>query len=383
MKQLSSPHKLFVRGIRLTIALVIVLSGLLAGAATPVLALDPVQTVELDGGHTVSFYGEHYDAVAGESTYFYSITSGEAPSVSHIVLRLECPPYDEGSSANLDADPVIQDTSPFVILDAGTWDYPDREALNSGEGHPEPSEFPSLPSQDGSTGTWGIKFNQGLSAGETLFFYFTLEGGFPPGPVRFIVKAGQTEPEAYILGPGCVVPGAVTVSSFEVQREDDTLRFKWTTETEINNRGFDLFAVEPNGDDWLRINESLIAPQGLGIEPQEYYYQVERSGLAIGSGFYLRAYDADGTHQDFGPVQAIYSASTPAPIAPAPPTVPVDRPIIEPRTDPVPLPEPIERDQPAITPALPIKEPGPPLPGPIVPRIEDNLRPVPIGRSLF
>ncbi len=366
----NNANRLILRGVRIALALMILLPALLVGGTMSVLALAPVQTVHLEGGHTVSFYGDKYNPFLNQTTYFYAVTSGglepRQPELSHITLELVCPPQGEGS---------------FVILDAGTWDYPDREALNSGEGHPEPSEFPAMPFREPTTGLIGIKFDQDLLAGETLFFYLTLEGAFPPGPVRFVIKAGQTFPTAFILGPGCTVPGAVTVSSFEVHREDDTLRFKWTTETEINNRGFDLFAVEPNGDGWLRINESLIAPQGLGIEPQEYYYQMERPGLAIGSSFYLRAYDADGTHQDFGPVQAICSAPISQPIVPAPPT---ERPIMEPRSKPVPLPSSSEGESTTEPPALPIVEPERRIvPGPVIPRLDRDLRPDPImGRQL-
>lgn len=384
MREQKRPSRWFLRGIRIAVALLLIWPVLLAGAATPVLALDPVQTVSMDGGHVVSFYGVYYDVEAGASTYLYSVRSGTAPSLSHINMELKCPPPNE---------------FPFVILDAGTWVHPSMAALNAGEGAPEmalpglptlnsgggspvPSEFPAVPTQDPTTGATGIKFDQELAAGETLYFYFTLEGGFPPGALRIVVKAGQTLPEAYILGPGCVVPGAVTVSSFEVLRDNDTLRFKWTTETEIDNLGFDLFAVEPDSNNWLRMNNGRIAPQGLGIEPQDYYYQVERPGLATGAGFYLRAYDQDGTYESFGPVQAIYSASVPVPIAPvpppAPPPAPRDRPIVEPRTDPVLLPDPIERDTPVIVPVLPIREPLPPMPGPIAPRTPGNLRPGPI-----
>jgi hypothetical protein len=157
---------------------------------------------------------------------------------------------------------------------------------------------------------------------------------------------------------------------------NDTLRFRWTTETELDNQGFDLFAVEPGGGEWLLLNESRIAPQGLGIESQEYYYQVDRPGLAADAEFYLRAYDKNGTHEDFGPVQAVYTTSIMRPIAPAPP---VERPIVEPRSEPVPLRELGRSEQPIVPPARPIVEPEDPIaPGPVMPRLDRELRPGPI-----
>jgi hypothetical protein len=370
MREQLVRNRLFVGGMRIAIALLLVVSGLLAFGTAPVFALDPVQTVHVDGGHILNYYGAEYDAIAGQTTFFYSVTSGSSPALSHIVMELECPPPVE---------------VPFVILDAGTWGYPDKEALNSGAGSPVPSEFPAFPARDASTGTVGIKFDQGLSAGETLYFYFTLEGGFPPGWVRFVIKAGTSEPEAYVQGPGCVAPGAVTVSSFEVQRENDTLRFKWATETELNNLGFDLFAVEPGSSTRIKINDTFIFATGVGqiTEPQSYYYQVDRPGLAIGAEFYLRARETSGKYDWFGPVQAIYSAPIMPPIAPALPTVPTDRPIVEPRTEPVLLPEPLEREEPAVPPVLPIKELIRPVPVPVIPRIDNSVRPGPIVGSRF
>jgi hypothetical protein len=185
-----------------------------------------------------------------------------------------------------------------------------------------------------------------------------------------------------------VVPSAVTVSSFETLRDNDTLRFMWTTGYEADNRGFDLFAVQPGGGEMIQINEAFIPTQGF-TTGSEYYYQADRSDIAVGALFYLRAYDLQGGYEDYGPVEAVYSASiVPPPGASIVPNPPVPctpgqegcRPVAEPRSAPVPLPGPVKPEKPIASPSLPVI--GPELPAPVVPGPGDSLRPDPIvGKS--
>lgn len=137
---------------------------------------------------------------------------------------------------------------------------------------------------------------------------------------------GLAQPSPIALGPGevnltidaglivrCTDPSNVELSEFTVTREGDTFRIKWSTATEFDTVGFDIYALQPDSDTLLWITESTIPPKGLGAEPQEYYLQAERPDLEVGAMFYLRAYDTQGGYDDYGPVEAIYVAGMPRP----------------------------------------------------------------------
>lgn len=191
--------------------------------------------------------------------------------------------------------------------------------------------------------------------------------------------------DAGIYVPG--TPSAVTVSSFEVLRENDTLRFKWRTEQELDNRGFDIFAVDPTSGVWIQVNAAFIPGTGVGemLEPQEYYYQVDRPDIAVGAGYILRAYGRDGTHEDLGPVQAVHSAAVTLPVPPAPsaPSLPCTpgeegcRPVAGPRSETVPAPETSRPQKLGPSKSLPVI--GPEEPQPMAPQPRIGLEPGPIN----
>lgn len=120
--------------------------------------------LEIMGNHVIRFCGREYNEAADESTWYYSVTSGHSPAISHWTLAL-CPAH------------VVSDAGP------GVWE----------EG------------TDPTLGITGIKWERGHEDGETVNYEVTLEGNWVVEDVQVGIKAGNDNYKTgyYILGPSC------------------------------------------------------------------------------------------------------------------------------------------------------------------------------------
>lgn len=113
-----SVHAVCAKSVSLA-ALCAVLSPL---TARPQCASGPIQIAN----HTAEFKGVLYDNPApGQSTWFYTITSGRKPAISHVTFAMMC------------AD--------IRILGAGMWNGTDYGSRMYKAGMPEPGSFPGTP----------------------------------------------------------------------------------------------------------------------------------------------------------------------------------------------------------------------------------------------
>jgi hypothetical protein len=90
------------------------------------------------------------------------------------------------------------------------------------------------------------------------------------------------------------IPLPVELSSFAAKIADDKVELDWTTESEVNNYGFD---VERKADDNKWILLGFVAGNGNTNTPKSYYF-VDNS-LSGGSNFYyrLKQIDTDGNFE--------------------------------------------------------------------------------------
>lgn len=82
----------------------------------------------------------------------------------------------------------------------------------------------------------------------------------------------------------------VTLAAAGATRHGASVRFVWTTETEVENVGFNIYGRTAAG--WRRLNDALIPAVGGGIEPQRYEVT-----LAVPAGvteFYIEDVDRNG-----------------------------------------------------------------------------------------
>jgi len=96
----------------------------------------------------------------------------------------------------------------------------------------------------------------------------------------------------------------VTLSSFTATAQAGRVTLEWTTESEIDNAGFNIYrAVSENGE-YVQINESMIPAQGSSTQGASY--QIVDEGLQNRKTYYYKLEDIDlnGTSTMHGPKSA-------------------------------------------------------------------------------
>lgn len=198
---------------------VALIAALVAG-----LALSPAPAMATAiGNHDVTYVGylNNYPA-AGQSTWFYTVTSGSGPALSHITFSF-------GGC--------------LVYVSAGTWTgnptaQPPTVSLNAGGGSP-------VFGADPTTGVTGVKFDQGFSGGQTRNYYFTVTGAFTMGSILVAAKAGSGFTTGNVAGPGC--DGATLSISAQPVCDRDTPKATYSVTTNLINPG--LATIEWVGSD--------------------------------------------------------------------------------------------------------------------------------------
>lgn len=162
---------------------------LLLGASMAVAS----ETIQI-ANHTATFVQVRYDyPSAGQSTWYYSFTSGRKPAISHVTFALGCPD--------------------IRILGAGMWEDGNMDKLLYKAGMPEPGTFPSAPKGDPTTGFTGLKFDLGFADNASRSYYFTVNGNYVAQDMTVALKAGKGFNTGILPGPlSCQVVSNVVSS---------------------------------------------------------------------------------------------------------------------------------------------------------------------------
>lgn len=134
--------------------------------------------------HTGIFRGVLYDfPQPGQSTWYYTFTSGHRPAISHITFSLPCPT--------------------LRIVAAGMWDGEHFVNRNVNAGIPVPQS--GAPSSDPTTQMRGLKFDLGFNDFATRNYFFTVNGNYAAEPMNVAFKAGPGFTVGQLCGPagGC------------------------------------------------------------------------------------------------------------------------------------------------------------------------------------
>lgn len=263
---------------RRSLAFVALIAALVAG-----LALSPAPAMATAiGNHDVTYVGylNNYPS-AGQSTWFYTVTSGSGPALSHITFAL-------GGC--------------LVYVGAGTWSGSlPTPSLNSGAGSP-------VFGTDPTTGVTGVKFDQGFNGGQTRNYYFTVTGAESEGSILVAPKAGPGFTTGFVGGPSCQ-PLAVLLAGFEATAQADHVLVSWQTVSEANNQGFNLY--RSTSADELGELIAAVPSQAPG-STQGAAYQHQDAAIAFGVTYFYTLQDIDlsGATTLHGPVSVTTQAPT-------------------------------------------------------------------------
>ena len=106
------------------------------------------------------------------------------------------------------------------------------------------------------------------------------------------------------VGDACD-PTLITLTSFTAAPSDRKIILEWTTASEIDNAGFNVYRAKSEYGEYVKINSSLIPAQGTSTSGATYQYV--DSGVKNRTTYYYKLEDIDlsGKSTFHGPVSAV------------------------------------------------------------------------------
>jgi hypothetical protein len=86
-------------------------------------------------------------------------------------------------------------------------------------------------------------------------------------------------------------PTVINLSSFTANPKFSKVIIQWSTDSEIDNAGFNLYRAESENGKYIQINESLIPAQGTSMQGASYEYV--DTGLKNRKTYYYKLEDID------------------------------------------------------------------------------------------
>ncbi len=219
-------------------------------------SLQPAQAAPIPVGNDfIEFNGVLYDmpptplTPPESSTWFYTITSGSQPAISHVTFETD------GCAR---------------VIGAGTWTdndvnlNPPYPVLNQGGGMACTSA-----ATDPTTLIFGCKFNLGFNSGEVRHYYITLDKHYDVGEITFVSKAGPTvPPDDYVEVPG---PNLDCKTSYPLTVEKDAQavvvnRYDWEITKDVSPAEHNMFAGAPGEESTYTINVDQTVDTSYEVE---------------------------------------------------------------------------------------------------------------------
>ncbi len=107
-------------------------------------------------------------------------------------------------------------------------------------------------------------------------------------------------------------PLAVTLADFSAVQQGDVVLLTWETNSELNNRGFNLYRGTSAAGPDRQLNETLIPSQSQGNPGGFIYTWEDRADLVVGATYFYWVEDVDiyGTTTMHGPVSVTMQTPT-------------------------------------------------------------------------
>jgi hypothetical protein len=142
---------------------------------------------------------------------------------------------------------------------------------------------------------------------------------YPWGACRTYVcgEYASSTPDEWGTWVGRVCPAGaapVELASFTATGYGDHIEVEWTTATEVDNAGFNVFRASGKEAERLRINQAMFASQGDELKGAAYSLKDTDVTSGVTYYYWLEPVDLDGKAVMQGPVSATLASPTEKPI---------------------------------------------------------------------
>ena len=130
-----------------------------------------------------------------------------------------------------------------------------------------------------------------FEANQSAFSGFVLktaiyDGSPAPSYIFYDHTSVENAPRLTITGPTLI-----TLSSFTATPKAGRVILEWSTESEIENVGFNIYRSEAEDGEYVKINDTLISSKGSATEGADYEFI--NTGLRNGKTYYYKLEDID------------------------------------------------------------------------------------------
>jgi hypothetical protein len=102
----------------------------------------------------------------------------------------------------------------------------------------------------------------------------------------------------------CDITTLITLSSFTAKASNGRVKLEWSTESEIENAGFNIYRSETEADGYVKINSDLISAKGSETKGAKYVFTDNIAKNRKTYFYKLEDIDLNGTKTMHGPKSA-------------------------------------------------------------------------------
>ena len=196
-------------------------------------------------------------------------------------------------------------SAPFTIgADFASWTVFDNSVVDSNKIFLSVINF--MGSVDLSGGPYMIASVEFTKLTDTRVYFRFLEDE-ADYKTRYLIGGDDFVPDILIDEPDLSLP--VEMSTFTAAVVNGSVVIKWSTESEINNLGFDLYRSESPDAQFVKINPAYIKGSGTDATPHDYRFVDESAVVGKTYYYYLETISFSGERDRSHIIKVIIDAS--------------------------------------------------------------------------